>query len=83
METLTLTLAPASSASHSDHRNMFITLLLYKGAAGPVAAAAAGGRGAPDLGGQEDEDLQGPAGEDEDEDGQGPGAAEDEELQVR
>ena len=61
---------------------MFITLLLYKGAAGPVAAAAAGGRGAPDLGGQEDEDLEGPAGEDEDEDGQGPGAAEDEELQV-
>ena len=82
METLTLTLAPASSASHSDHRNMFITLLLYKGAAGLVAAAG-GGRGAPDLGGQEDEDLEGPAGEDEDEDGQGPGAAEDEELQVR
>ena len=59
-----------------------LTLLLYKGAAGSVAAAG-GGRGAPDLGGQEDEDLQGPADEDEDEDGQGPGAAEDEELQVR
>ena len=59
-----------------------LTLLLYKGAAGSVAAAA-GGRGAPDLGGPEDEDLQGPAGEDEDEDGQGPGAAEDEELEVR
>ena len=47
METLTLTLAPASSASHSDHRNMFITLLLYKGAAGPVAAAAARCRRTP------------------------------------
>ena len=57
-----------------------LTLLLYKGAAGSVAAAA-GGRGAPDLGGPEDEDLQGPAGEDEDEDGQGP--AEDEKLEVR
>ena len=55
-----------------------LTLLLYKGAAGSVAAAA-GGRGAPDLGGPEDEDLQGPAGEDED--GQGP--AEDAELEVR
>ena len=57
-----------------------LTLLLYKGAAGSVAAAA-GGRGAPDLGGPEDEDLQGPAGEDQDEDGQGP--AEHEELEVR